>query len=114
MYLTTPTAEVITAVSAEHGLQRMRNREFDIVLVDFEMPEINGIEFLRTVRGDPALAGTPVIMVTSHDDDNTIDRAYSAGATAFTTKPVNWRLLSYQIKYVLRAHKLLLERAAHV
>src|SRR5262249_23763449 len=45
----------------------------------------------------------PVIMLTGHDDIASIDRAYQLGAHAFATKPVNWRLLSYQIRYVARA-----------
>src|SRR5262249_11032993 len=44
----------------------------------------------------------PVIMLTGHDDIASIDRAYQLGAHAFATKPVNWRLLSYQIRYVAR------------
>ena len=67
------------------------------------MPGMNGLDLIRTIRNDPRLADLPIIMVTSHEDISTIDKAYKAGATSFATKPVNWRLLSYQIKYVLRA-----------
>lgn len=108
VYLAAPEVEVISAPSANHGLIRLRNESFDIVLVDYEMPGMNGIEFIAQVRADPNLRHLPVVMVTSHEDMLTIDAAYQAGATSFATKPVNWRLLSYQIKYVLRAHQLML------
>jgi two-component system sensor histidine kinase/response regulator len=44
------------------------------------------------------------VVLTGNDDIISIDRSYEAGATSFVTKPVNWRLLSYQLRYVLRAH----------
>ncbi len=45
-------------------------------------------------------------MLTGHDDIASIDRAYHIGANSFATKPVNWRQLSYQIRYVLRTSRL--------
>jgi CheY-like chemotaxis protein len=113
VYLSSPHAEVMTAVSAEHAFQRLRNKTFDILLVDYEMPGMNGVEFVEALRADDRYADLPVIMVTSHEDIATIDAAYRAGATSFATKPVNWRLLNYHIRYVFRAQKVLKERIAH-
>jgi DNA-binding response OmpR family regulator len=48
----------------------------------------------------------PVVVITSFDDIVSIDIAYEAGASSFVTKPVNWRLLSYHLRFVLRAHRL--------
>ena len=45
----------------------------------------------------------PILMVTGLDDTESIDRAYSAGATDFATKPINWSLLPYRLRYMLRA-----------
>ncbi|MGE3244970.1 MAG: PleD family two-component system response regulator [Beijerinckiaceae bacterium] len=102
VYISTPTAEVVTAPSGKEGFQALKREAFDIVLVDFDMPGMNGLEFIESLRSDSRLASLPVIMVTGHEDIATIDAAFRAGATSFVTKPVNWRLLSYQIKYVLR------------
>ena len=107
VYLATPTAEVALASSGEQALACLRNEKFNIALIDYEMPGMNGVELLKAIRADWQLADLPVIMVTSHEDIATIDAAYRAGATSFSTKPVNWRLLSYQIRYVLRAHALM-------
>lgn len=106
VYLSTPVAEIITAASAEHGLLRLRNEKFDLVITDYEMPGMNGIELIASIRSVSQFLRLPVIMVTSYEDIATIDAAYRAGATSFITKPVNWRLLSYQIRYVLRANTL--------
>ncbi len=114
VYLATPAAEIVTVPSAEHALIRLGNEHFDLVMIDFEMPGMNGIELIHKIRSSESIKDLPVIMVTSHEDVETIDAAYLAGATSFVTKPVNWRLLSYQIKYVLRAHALQRRQTGHV
>jgi len=68
------------------------------------MPGMNGLELIGTIRARPQWRSLPLMMVTSHEDAATIDAAFKAGATSFFTKPVNWRLLNFQIDYVLRAH----------
>ena len=53
-----------------------------------------------------SLCRLPIVVVTGREDIRSIDRAYSLGATSFVAKPVNWRLLSHQLKYVLRMDKV--------
>lgn len=105
VYLSTPTAEVETAQNGAEGLERLRSEPFDLVVVDLDMPVMNGFQMIRAIRSDPALRHLPVVIVTGLEDMESIDRAYDEGATSFVTKPVNWRLLSYQLRYVLRAQK---------
>ncbi|MGB5442318.1 MAG: HD domain-containing phosphohydrolase [Gammaproteobacteria bacterium] len=64
-------------------------RDADLVLVDYKMPEMNGIEFIRKFRGNPACAHIPVIMVTSIEDIKVRYDALEAGATDFLMKPVD-------------------------
>lgn len=103
VYLATPTAAVETSLSAEAGLAKLEEAGFDIALIDLEMPGMGGLEMIRRIRADAKLKDLPVIVVTGHEDMVSIDAAFRAGATSFVTKPVNWRLLSYQVRYVLRA-----------
>ena len=70
------------------------------------MPQLDGLSLLQEIRSDERLRHLPVIMLTGHDDIASIDRAYHIGANSFATKPVNWRQLSYQIRYVLRTSRL--------
>jgi CheY-like chemotaxis protein len=105
VYLSTPTATVDTASCGEEGLAMLSNGAYDVALVDIDMPGINGFEVVERIRHDPPLRCLPVVVVTSNEDVVSIDRAYRAGATSFVTKPVNWRLLSYQLRYVLSARK---------
>lgn len=110
VYLSTPTVEVTTAASAEEGLAHLAQRSFDMALIDVEMPGIDGIEMVKRIRANPNLNRMPVMVVTGREDIAAIDAAYAAGATSFMCKPVNWRLLSHQIRFLVRAHRCLTER----
>ncbi len=107
VYLSTPTVNVETADCGEAGLARLRSQHFDLALVDLDMPGISGFEMLEHIRANPRLRDLPVVIVTSNEDMASIDRAYALGATSFVTKPVNWRLLAYQLRFVLRAQRAL-------
>jgi DNA-binding response OmpR family regulator len=84
----------------------LRTTPCDLAVLDIEMPELDGFGLLATIRADAVLGNLPVMMLTGHEDIASIDRAFTLGANAFAPKPVNWRLLSYQIRYVLRACSL--------
>jgi DNA-binding response OmpR family regulator len=106
VHLTTPSATIDTVADGEAAMRELRARAYDLVLLDIEMPGIDGISLLANIRSDPALHHLPVIMLTAHDDIASIDRSYQVGANSFATKPVNWRQLSYHIRYVLRASRI--------
>jgi diguanylate cyclase (GGDEF)-like protein len=73
-----------------------------IVLLDVEMPGLDGYAVCRRLRGDPRFATTPIVMVTGHEDPTAIGLAFDAGATDFMAKPVNWALLPRRLEYILR------------
>lgn len=106
IYLAAPGVEIVTAQSGEDALSLLETMAFDIALVDYDMPGISGVDLVKHIRTVDRLANLPVIMITGREDMASIDEAYRAGATSFMSKPVNWRLLSYQIRFVMRAHAL--------
>ena len=73
-----------------------------IVLLDVEMPGMDGYAVCRRLRGDPRFMTTPIVMVTGHEDPTAISLAFEAGATDFVSKPVNWALLPRRLEYILR------------
>ena len=82
-------------------LDLVTKSEFDVALLDLTLPDSQGLEtFLTVHRFAPVL---PIIVVTGREDIESVDRAFQAGATSFVVKPLNWRLLSHQIRYVHRA-----------
>jgi DNA-binding response OmpR family regulator len=107
VYLATPQAEITTAGSAEEGLALLDQARFDVALVDVDMPGMNGIEMVRRIRADRRFDDLPVMVITGREDIVSIDQAYAAGATSFMCKPVNWRLLGHQIRFLIRAHRAL-------
>jgi CheY-like chemotaxis protein len=103
VHLSTPSAAVETAVDGNAALDLLLTRHFDIILTDISMPGLDGFELVERVRTNENLRHIPIVMLTCHDSIAEIDRAYHVGATSFATKPVNWRQLSYHLRYVLRA-----------
>lgn len=62
-----------------------------VVLLDLKMPRIDGLEVLRQVKGDTRLKATPVVMLTSSQEERDVLASYEAGANAYVVKPVEFR-----------------------
>jgi DNA-binding response OmpR family regulator len=105
VHLATESAEVLTAEDGEDAWEKLQANPVDLLLVDLEMPRLDGFGLVRRLRADPRFALLPVIVVTGREDVAAIDRAFQSGATSFIVKPINWRLLSYQVRFTLRAHR---------
>lgn len=104
VHLSTPCATIDIACDVATARLHLRDNKYDIVLLDIEMPQVDGFTLLEEIRASEEMKHLPVIMLTGHDDIMSIDRAYQLGANSFATKPVNWRQLSYQIRYVIRTN----------
>ena len=77
----------------------------DIVLLDVNLPKADGFSVCSRIREHPDGVNTPVMMMTGADDVDAIHTAYEVAATDFITKPLNWVLLGYRLRYVLRASR---------
>ena len=71
----------------EQALALLKREKIDLVLLDIEMPGYNGFELLEFMRKDAALAGIPIIFVTTHATPSFIRRAAAAGAQGYILKP---------------------------
>jgi len=103
--LASPSTHVDLAAGGEDGLRLMARQSYDLVLLDLEMPGMDGFAVLERMREDAALRHVPVVVQTGREDVEAIDRCFHLGAASFVMKPLNWRLLTYQIRYVLRAER---------
>jgi CheY-like chemotaxis protein len=103
VHLSTDAAKVTVAADGIEAIKAVAVAEFDVVLLDLEMPNMDGFEVLSRLRADERTRRLPVVVVTGREDVTAVDRAFQAGATSFLVKPINWRLLSYQIRYVHRS-----------
>lgn len=109
--LASPTASIDVAENGAEALERL-TEGYDIVLLDLEMPVLDGFDTLAAIRANPRTSDLAVIVQTGREDVEAIDRAFRLGATSFVTKPLNWRLLAYQMLYVLRASRAERKNAA--
>ena len=97
---------VVTEVpSGEAALEHLHHMVPDIVVLDAQMPGLDGFDTCERLRALPALSHVPVLMLTGLDDDASISHAYLAGATDFFVKTPQWSLLEGRLRYLLRASR---------
>jgi two-component system chemotaxis response regulator CheY len=81
--------QFIEAANGKEALQQLINHKIDLVLLDWNMPELSGIDFLKTVRNIDTYKDLPIIMVTSESAKFNVIEALDAGATDYIIKPIN-------------------------
>ncbi len=83
--------QVVVAVDGREALERVKNEEFDLVLMDVQMPRMDGLEATKAIRAlpDPARAGLPIVALTAHAFKGESERCLSAGMDAYLSKPVD-------------------------
>ena len=94
---------VVEACDGDEALARPRSARPDLILLDMMMPGRSGHEVLRALRGDPATAETPVIMLTARAQASDREAMNRAGATAYLTKPFSPLGLASLVEEVLAA-----------
>lgn len=114
-----PSAEIFEANDGKKGLQQLKNGTYDLILCDWEMPEMNGDELLKWIRDSDKHKATPFIMVTSRGEKEHLVTAITSGASDYLVKPFNNEILQQKIlKALKKAGKLrpsdLKGRATHV
>ena len=93
----------IEAGDGVQALELYRSRAPDLILLDVDMPAMDGFEVCREIRRLETDVVVPIIMVTGGDELESVTHAYEEGATDFVSKPINWPILGHRVLYVLRA-----------
>lgn len=101
--LTARGFEVDTFSDPARAMEALAQQPPDIIVLDVQMPGMDGFKFCSLLRQHPVWGELPVLMATALEDPGSIDRAYAAGATDFTTKPLNWAIESHRLLYMLRS-----------
>jgi len=94
--------EVLAAVDGEEGLALAQEERPDLVVLDWMVPNLSGIEICRRLRRDPELARIPVLMLTARAEETDRIRGLETGADDYITKPFSPRELIARIRAVLR------------
>jgi class 3 adenylate cyclase len=98
--------EVYLADSGARGLKLVRGIACDLVLLDLLMPDMNGIDVLEALRGDPKLADLPVLLLSGLDDSTLIGQCLRAGALDYIRKPFDATVLGARVAATLERKRL--------
>lgn len=96
---------IIESNNAREGLKLIKEYDFDLIVSDIMMPEMDGLEFCEIVKNDIATSHIPIILLTARTyDENKID-GFESGADDYITKPFNGELLEARIKNIINIRK---------
>jgi two-component system chemotaxis response regulator CheY len=91
----------VEANNGEEALEQLSLTKIDLVLLDWNMPRMSGIDFLKNVRAKAKYKSLPIIMVTSEAAKYNVIEALKNGATDYITKPVNSKLFTEKLAKIL-------------
>jgi diguanylate cyclase (GGDEF)-like protein len=97
---------VLENIDGAGVIRQLEAEEPDLVLLDVMLPVEDGITLCREIRSHPKGKHIPIVMMTGLDDLESVQNAYHAGATDFISKPFNWLVLVYRVRYMLRSSQL--------
>lgn len=109
-YLSDEPYDITMAYDGQDTLNKVREIEPDLILLDIMMPKLSGYEVCQRLRKDPATKSIPILMVTALNEMGDIEKAVQAGADDFLTKPINRIELSVRVRSLLRVRHLTSER----
>lgn len=95
--------EVFAAADGAEALDKFDERDFDAAIVDLTMPLVDGFEVIQRLRSISRTEHVPLILITGHDDAESVEKAFELGATSFLAKPLNWALFVHHVQFILRA-----------
>ena len=95
--LTAAGHDVLGATDAEKGIGLARQRKPDLILMDVQLPGMDGLSATRAIKKDPELKGIPVVAITSFAMPGDEEKARDAGCTGYLTKPINTRTFLGQV-----------------
>ena len=92
---------VVKTSKSVPAIEIMTAEKPDVILLDIMMPEVSGLDILRAMRGDPALANIPVVIITAKGMPADIKNGMEAGASTYLTKPVGFLDLKEAVERAL-------------
>jgi two-component system, cell cycle response regulator DivK len=93
--------ELIEATTGEEGIEAAARERPDLILMDIQLPGIDGYEVTRRIKANPQLSKIPIIAVTSYALSGDDKKAFAAGCDGYVTKPYSPRLLLAKIREYL-------------
>jgi two-component system chemotaxis response regulator CheY len=94
---------VLTASDGMEAMEKLAGRDeaIDLIITDLNMPNVDGYEFIETLRGSNAYRSTPIIILSSEREDKDKERGMKAGATSYLVKPFQSSVLLQEVTRIL-------------
>ena len=102
---------VRAVATGEKALEAFAHEPPDLVLLDADLPDMNGLETCAALRGLRSGAQTPIVLLTDLEDYDSVTRAFEVGATDFISKPFNPLVLEHRTRHVVRTSRMLSQLA---
>lgn len=100
-YIANYSMEVIEAEDGVNALEKLQEIAApDLALVDWDMPRMSGLDFIKAVRADPDYAEMKILMISSHNTIEDVGQALAAGATDFLMKPMTEEMLHDKLQMI--------------
>ncbi|HHL73280.1 MAG TPA: response regulator [Bacteroidetes bacterium] len=93
--------DVVEATNGKEALERLNEAPVDFIITDWNMPEMNGLEFVKSVKADENLKDTPILMITTRGVKEDIVDAMKAGVNSYIVKPFTPQVLKEKIDSIL-------------
>lgn len=100
---------VETATNGAEAIAAVDAGGFDLAIVDLAMGDITGFDVIEHVRVRNRNADLPILVITGHDDTESIGHAFELGATSFLAKPLNWLLFVHHVRFLLKSSRAQIE-----
>ncbi len=101
-YIRSKGFDVATAENGLDAMSKVAGGDINMIITDLNMPFMDGIELIKTLKADPSCAHIPVLMVTTEKDTDDKKRAYEAGVNGFMTKPVSSEDVVKNVKIIMK------------
>jgi len=97
------TNQLICTINGEEALEYLRNdsnKKPCVILLDLNMPKMNGVEFLRIAKADKELKKIPVVMLTTSEEEQDVVESFDLGVAGYIVKPTNYKKFVEAIRAV--------------
>jgi len=93
--------EIIRAENGEAAIEKIKQGDINLVILDIMMPKIDGFDVCRKIKENPATSCIPIMMITALNDNDSVVKGIMAGASLFMSKPIQGIDLSLRINHFL-------------
>jgi len=95
--------EIVEAVDGLDGLKKLSQQQFNIALIDINMPLMDGLKLIRLMKEDPRNRQTPVVIISTEGSDTVKEKAQALGVNAYITKPIKAAFVLQTVRSLIAA-----------